>query len=318
VENIEFVILAAGKSTRNYPHSKGLPHKSLLPIGSVKIIDKIMKEAIEAGVRHITIVVSDEHAKKAFESCFTREEKIERKFEKSGNSVGLELLQSLYVPEDIEIRYVIQKEPKGLAHAIGLAAAAAPGRAILWRYPDDLVVPRHVKRKPRPLVARMLDKYVEEGGRGNMFATRIVDDPARWGVIDNGVFLEKSTTTTSRDASCVAVIVDPSFAALLAEVANRADTGGTAEHKIASEGAEIHFANYINDFIAANPEMRIRAFPMNRDDIYLDGGTIQGYEEAVLYSLLHESRFAKRNRRVAKAQFGLRKWLSLHGPRRRK
>ncbi len=36
-ENLEFVVLAAGKSTRNYPHSKGIPHKSLVPFGSRKV-----------------------------------------------------------------------------------------------------------------------------------------------------------------------------------------------------------------------------------------------------------------------------------------
>ena len=30
-ENIEFVVACAGKSTRNYPHSKGIAHKCLMP-----------------------------------------------------------------------------------------------------------------------------------------------------------------------------------------------------------------------------------------------------------------------------------------------
>ncbi|MDR2099001.1 MAG: NTP transferase domain-containing protein, partial [Rickettsiales bacterium] len=67
VDDIEFVILAAGKSTRNYPHSKGLPHKSLIPLGSRKVIDQIIKEAIRAGIRHITFVCADDRAREAFE-----------------------------------------------------------------------------------------------------------------------------------------------------------------------------------------------------------------------------------------------------------
>lgn len=35
-EDLEFVILAAGKSTCNYPHSKGIPHKSLVPFAAAK------------------------------------------------------------------------------------------------------------------------------------------------------------------------------------------------------------------------------------------------------------------------------------------
>ncbi|MDR3126718.1 MAG: hypothetical protein LBT92_03750 [Rickettsiales bacterium] len=311
---IEFVVLAAGKSTRNYPHSKGLPHKSLMPIGSVKIIDKIMREPIEAGIKGISVVVSDEKAREAFEACFTRDKKVEEKFEKSGNTVGLELLQSLYIPDDVRIRYVIQREPKGLAHAIGLAAAEAPGRPVIWRYPDDLVMNRHVRRGGKSFVARLIEKYVADGCGGSLFATRKVADPSRWGVIDNGVFLEKSKTTKSRECSCVAVAVDADFAGILADVARRADTPGTKEYGMWEDGGEIHFAEYINQFVASRPGAGIRAFPLSRDDIYLDGGTIQGYEEAILYSLLHESRFARENRRVAKAQFGWRKWLSRSGP----
>jgi hypothetical protein len=285
-----------------------------MPIGSVKIIDKIMREPIEAGIKSISIVVSDEKARDAFEACFTREANVEEKFEKSGNTVGLELLQSLYIPKDVRIRYVIQSEPKGLAHAIGLAAAGAKGRPLIWRYPDDLVMNRHVRRGGKPFVARLIEKYIEDGGRGNLFATRKVKDPSRWGVIDGGVFLEKSKATTSRDCSCVAVAADPDFAAVLAGVAARADSPGTKEYDLWQSGTEIHFADYINEFVSSRPKMAIRTFPLSRDDIYLDGGTIQGYEEAVLYSLLHESRFARENRKVAKAQFGWRKWLSRSGP----
>ena len=126
--DLEFVILADGKSTRNYPHSKGIPHKALVPFGSIKVIDHIIKEPLRAGVKNITIVVSDEQSKEAFESCFRHEPKIEEKFKKSGNNLSLELLQSLYMPEGVDIKYVIQNEPKGLAHAVGLAAPVSGGR----------------------------------------------------------------------------------------------------------------------------------------------------------------------------------------------
>ena len=160
--DLEFVILAAGKSTRNYPHSKGIPHKSLIPLGSRKVIDHIITEMIKSGAKHITIVCSDEKAKEAFELCFTKEQKIEDKFKKSGNIIGLELLQSVYVPEDVEIKYVIQHEPKGLGHAIGLANKVAGGRHLVVRMPDDIVIPNHCARDAelrKPVVQRCIEKY---------------------------------------------------------------------------------------------------------------------------------------------------------------
>ena len=50
--DLEFIILAAGKSTRNYPHSKGIPHKSLIPLGSRKVIDHIIRELISSGAKY--------------------------------------------------------------------------------------------------------------------------------------------------------------------------------------------------------------------------------------------------------------------------
>jgi UTP-glucose-1-phosphate uridylyltransferase len=319
---IEFVILAAGKATRNYPHSKGLPHKALLPIGSVKVIDKVMKEPIEAGIKNVTIVVSNEAAKQAFEACFTREKHIEDKFEKSGNTDCLQLLQSLYVPEDVKIRYVIQSEPKGSGHAVGLVAAARPGKSLVVRLPDDILISRHVRRDQKKgektFCARVLEHYLKKGGRGNLFVTQTTSQPSRWGIVKDGQFFEKPKGMSSGEASFAMIIFDKDYAALLAEKAKLADKKGTPEYKECEAGKEFHYCDYINDFVRERPEQALRSYTIPQTEILLDGGTIQGYEEAVIYSLLHESRFARHNRKVAKAQFGVRKWISKLGQRRRK
>jgi UTP-glucose-1-phosphate uridylyltransferase len=303
-DDIEFVILAAGKSTRNYPHSKGIPHKALVPFGSIKVIDHIIKEPIRAGVRNITIVVSDEQSKEAFESCFRREPKIEEKFKKSGNAFSLELLRSLYMPDGVEIKYVIQKEPKGLAHAVGLAAAASGGRHLAVRLPDDMVVSDRrftgaFARKS--FVERVIERYVSDGSGGNLLATRHVDDPSRWGIIENGIFREKPKESSSDEASHTLLIFDRAVAAKLAAAAKAADTEGTPECEAwKSEGQELHYGPYINEAVRENPAMAIRTFPLEKDDIYLDCGTLQGYEEASLYMLLRVSEFRKGHRAIAR------------------
>ena len=55
-DNIEFVVACGGLSTRNFPHSKALAHKSLLPFGDVRLIDHVLGEIIKMGGRHITFV----------------------------------------------------------------------------------------------------------------------------------------------------------------------------------------------------------------------------------------------------------------------
>ena len=45
--------------------------------------------------------------------------------------------------------------------------------------------------------------------------------------------------------------------------------------------------------------MAIRTFPISKTDTYLDCGTLQGYEEALLYTLLKESVFKEKNKQTA-------------------
>ncbi len=306
-KDLEFVILAAGKSTRNYPHSKGISHKCLMPFGSVKIIDFIMAELLYAGAKHITIVVSDEKAKEAFELAFAKEKKIEEKFEKNGNKIGLELLKKVYIPEDVEIKYVIQKEPKGLGHAIGLANKQAGGRHLVVRLPDDIVVStlNDDDVLKNSLIVACVNEYIKGDG-GNMFITRQVEDPSRWGIIENGVFIEKPKESVSREAFNTMAIFDKKVGKRLEEVAGLIDTVGTDEYNMwQNAGKEIHFDKYLNDEVVKDKEkMRIRTFTKRDSDRYLDCGTIKGYEEALVYTLLKLSVFKDDNKIAARGILG--------------
>lgn len=296
--DIEFVVLAAGKSTRNYPHSKGIPHKALVPFGSRKVIDHIVKEIINAGGKNITFVVSSEKTKEAFEECFRREKDIEEKFKKKNNMIGLELLQSLYLPEDINIKYVIQKEPKGLAHAIGLAAKNSPNKNIGVIFPDDIVI----SSSDNGVLNRAVDQYIKDGYGGNLFVTMNVKNTSRYGIIEKGVFKEKPKSTTSNEASIMFFILDKNIAKILTGIAEKADNLGTEEFNLWAENKEeLHYAKYLNEAIEKNPEkMRIRTEKIKSDEIYLDCGTIQGYEKSLIYALLKESIFKEENVKIVK------------------
>jgi UTP-glucose-1-phosphate uridylyltransferase len=291
---LEFVILAAGKSTRSYPHAKGLPHKSLVPFGSRKVIDHIMGQVIKAGGRHITIVVADDLAADAFKRCFTREPEIESKFAKKGNLVGLGLLQSLYVPENIDIKYVVQKEPRGTGHAAGLAYEGIKdtGRAMVMIWPDDIILADKCARYAddrEPIYKRAVEKYITEGGRGNIVITRYVKDPSRWGIIEDGYYVEKPEQSRSHDAAQGFCIFDPAVCKEILKDTHRLDKG---EDLPGLAGGEMTFIPALNRVIDRDPAaMKIRTVPMAPTDIYFDCGSIEGYEKALLYTLLTESEF---------------------------
>ncbi|MDR1009410.1 MAG: hypothetical protein LBL52_04130 [Rickettsiales bacterium] len=296
--NLEFVILAAGKSTRNYPHSKGLPHKSLVPFGSRKVIDEVMRQIIVAGGKHITIVVSDDSVITAFEACFKREPEIENKFMRKGDTTRLELLQSLYIPEDVEIKYVVQRQPLGTGHATAVAyePIRESGRNVVMIWPDDIFVADRFAKYPEdrvPMYRRAVARYVLEGGRGNMAITRYVKDPSRWGVISKGYYVEKPVDMVSHEAVNGFFIFDKEVCEELLSEAKRAEAGEKIEGLI---GGEHTFIPALNRIIEKNPrKMKVRTVQMKDSDIYLDCGSIEGYEKALIYTLLAESRFARDN-----------------------
>ncbi|MBR1544377.1 MAG: hypothetical protein IJ638_00325, partial [Alphaproteobacteria bacterium] len=244
-ENLEFVVLAAGKSTRNYPHSKGIPHKSLIPFGSRKVIDFIMQQIIIAGGKHVTIVVADDAAIESFEQCFRHEPEIEKKFEAKGKFKALELLQSTYIPDDVEIKYIIQEKPKGTGHAVGRVydKIRNTGRNIVMIWPDDIVLcdKNSTKELNRtPIYKRAVDEYIKMGCKGNLGITRPVDDPSRWGIIDNGYFKEKPKDATSNQAAFGLFIFDKKVCEKLCESAKFMDEDKAVEGIV---GGELAFAD---------------------------------------------------------------------------
>ena len=300
--NLEFVVLAAGKSTRNYPHSKGIPHKSLVPFGSRKVIDFIMHQIILAGGKHVTIVVADDAAIESFEQCFVREPEIEQKFEKKGNLKALELLQSTYIPEDVEINYVIQERPRGTGHAVGRVydKIRDTGRNIVMIWPDDIVLcdkKANDELNRTPIYKRAVDEYIKMGCKGNLGITRPVDDPSRWGIIDEGYFKEKPKDSKSNQAAFGLFIFDRKVCEKLCESAKFMDEDKAVEGIV---GGELAFADALNKTVDEDPEtQKIHTIPMLDTDTYLDCGTLAGYEEALLYTLLKESVFKERNKKTA-------------------
>ncbi len=55
--------------------------------------------------------------------------------------------------------------------------------------------------------------------------------------------------------------------------------------------------------------MKIKTIPLLKSDTYLDCGTIEGYEKALIYTFLNESIFSKKNKllviKVTPAEAGI-------------
>ncbi|MBR9727287.1 UTP--glucose-1-phosphate uridylyltransferase GalU [Shewanella intestini] len=118
------VIPVAGLGTRMLPATKTIP-KEMLPIMDKPLIQYVVQEAIEAGIKEIVLVT---HASKnAVENHFDTSFELEAHLEKRVKRQLLSEVKAI-CPADVSIISVRQAQAKGLGHAI-LCAKTVVGNA---------------------------------------------------------------------------------------------------------------------------------------------------------------------------------------------
>lgn len=105
------IIPVAGKGTRFLPVTKTLP-KTMFPVVNKPVIHHLIEEAINASIENILIVISEEQ--EIIKDYFDLNSKYYNSLNKEYNE--LETLNNLI--KNINIKFIIQDKPKGLADAI--------------------------------------------------------------------------------------------------------------------------------------------------------------------------------------------------------
>jgi len=167
------IIPAAGKGTRFLPATRVIP-KEMLPIGAKPAIHCIVEEAIAAGVDDVVVIISEE------------KEIIRRYFEGD--------------PElSAKVRYVYQKEQRGLGHAVLQAAGDVKG-PVLILLGDALV------SGPNPSV-EMVAVSKANGGASVIGMEQVPQEKvSRYGIIA----VEGSVPTAGGSARIVDLVEKPS------------------------------------------------------------------------------------------------------------
>lgn len=140
------VILAAGKGSRLYPVTHVIP-KPLLPLANRMTLEYAFDQLKEIGVTDICLVVGENEPKM-------------REALGDGSQFG------------VKLTYVVQTEPKGLAHAVGFAKDFVAGDSFIL-YLGDAIYGGSFK----PFRQRF-----EESGCANLNVVQHVPDPSRFGV----------------------------------------------------------------------------------------------------------------------------------------
>lgn len=128
------VMPVAGWGTRSLPASKNIP-KEMLPIYNKPVIQYVVEEAQQAGLRDVIFVTNRD--KNVIEDHFDYNLQLESVLERSGKSRQLEEIRA--VAEMVNIMSVRQKKQLGLGHAVLCAESVVGGEPFAVMVGDDLI-----------------------------------------------------------------------------------------------------------------------------------------------------------------------------------
>ncbi len=146
------VIPAAGLGTRFLPATKAQP-KEMLAVLDRPAIQYVVEEAAAAGLYDVLIVTS--RGKHALGDHFDRMPELEAELERKGKTDALE--QVVALAELARVHTVRQAEPRGLGHAVAMAADHVGDASFAVLLPDDLMV------DDAALLRGMLGAHAEHG-----------------------------------------------------------------------------------------------------------------------------------------------------------
>ena len=231
------IIPAAGKGTRFLPVTRAVP-KEMLPIGAKPAIQLIVEEAIGAGADDVAVIISE----------------------------GKEIIRSYFEGDPelcAKVRFVYQKEQRGLGHAVLQAADGVQGHALVL-LGDALVTGPNPSRE-------MVSISRANGGASVIGLERVPPERvSRYGIVkvDGERIIDLVEKPRVEDA--------PSDLAIAGRYLLDADIFGLLATQAPGHGGEIQLTDAIRRLLASKPVFGY-VYPGRRQDI----GNPQGYLKAL-------------------------------------
>jgi UTP--glucose-1-phosphate uridylyltransferase len=187
------VIPAAGFGTRMLPATKAVP-KEMLPVAGKPLIQYSVEEAVASGIETIVLVVRGPES--LIHDHFSRDHELESFLDERHLSESTDLVRSL--AGLAELRYVEQKKPLGLAHAISCA------RPVVGEEPFAVLLPDVIMAHDEPVTRQLVRAYEEHGG--SLVAVRDVEaqDVRRFGIVR----IDQSSTSPSVNSARLTGLVE--------------------------------------------------------------------------------------------------------------
>lgn len=152
-EIVKAVIPAAGFGTRMLPATKALP-KEMLPVAGKPLIQYAVEEAAASGIETVILVIRNH--KSLIQAHFTRDAVLESFLQDRQLNEAAELVRHL--TEFVDLRYVEQEKPLGLAHAICCA------RSLVGEEPFVVLLPDVITVNDEPVTRQLIRTHEHHGG----------------------------------------------------------------------------------------------------------------------------------------------------------
>jgi UTP--glucose-1-phosphate uridylyltransferase len=251
------VIPVAGLGTRMLPATKAIP-KEMLPVVDKPLIQYIVKECIDAGIKEIILVTHS--SKNSIENHFDTSFELEVTLEKRVKRQLLDEVRSI-CPKDVTIMHVRQGEAKGLGHAIlcalPLVGEDEPFAVVL---PDVLLDDAH-SDLTKDNLAKMISLYNENHISQVMVEEVPEDRVSNYGIVDlQGVELSEGESVPMTAMVEKPSINDaPSRSAVVGRYVLSPSIWSLLKHTPPGAGDEIQLTDAIADLMKKEP---VHAFHM--------------------------------------------------------
>jgi len=175
------VIPVAGLGTRMLPATKAIP-KELLPVYDRPLIEHVVKEAIQSGIREIIFITRS--GKEAIENHFDANYELEHRLVKKGQNKILENVVKI-IPDEVKVSSVRQADALGLGHAILCAKHLIGDEPFAILLPDVLVVDKKLSEKNYSF-SNLVNAWNKTGIGQVMVEAVGVDVVEKYGIVDIG------------------------------------------------------------------------------------------------------------------------------------
>jgi len=288
------IIPAAGLGTRLLPATKSQP-KEMLPVGRKPILQYVVEELQSAALRQILIITG--RRKRVIEDHFDADPELVSALKRAGNETALSSIA--YLEGKSRFFYTRQSMPKGLGHAVSLAADFVDDDDCVVALGDSLIA---AANPAAPLLA-MMDAHRQLGAAAIIAVEQVpLAEAFRYGIVS----ISGAEPPPGEPVAVTDIIekppagTAPSSLAVAARYVFSPAIFEALERTLPDEGGEIQLTNAIKLLVQMGQP--VYAWLLAPDQQRYDVGNFESYFRTFVDFALADERFGYLARKYIKAK----------------